>query len=241
MPRAPWNTEAVFTYGPCHPWAGDPAYIGPARWVPADGIFLTGSIVPNVVGWLTYGTVASTGMWVPTKLGVNPNLSDRVRWGSEMSPTHWTVWTERVLWKGANYFRSSLAPLPVPTFVDCGEITTSCNSGSGSGPPPIPTGPRQWHLIGIEDGECTDTLSWYVQSMYEDSPGIWRRDQVACAGLHFDCTLTISIFGITFHITGPLGTNVYYSASGPWVSGMTLYLGSQVGSAYVFPATMTID
>lgn len=127
MPRAPFDISVTFVQGPGAAAPGSVRWAGPARYVAADGIFQYGPGAPSIVGWITFDTGAPVGAWVPDKLGLDPTLSDQVIVGSG-DPTHFVLWVEHVLWGDADYFRASIAELPLPEACDC----------SAAPPPPWP-------------------------------------------------------------------------------------------------------
>jgi hypothetical protein len=238
MPRAAWNTIATFYYGPCNPWAGDPSYVGPARYVPADGIHLVGNFAPVVTGYITYGTLPARGMWIPDQLGVNPNLSDRVYWGTALAPTHWVVWTERVVWEGDDYYRSSVSLLPVPPFVNCGGIESACYSGSG--PCVLPAQDLVLDQLDLADGACGDCIFLRtILLVYNPSLGDWTGSMAACGGT-FSYHLTMSTAGGFLRVTGPLFTDVLWTFAGCFSSPQSFTLSHGDGLACGFVTATTV-
>jgi len=173
MSRAPFNTVAHFFNGPGQPSPGVVRFGGPARFVRADGIHQVGLGAPTVVGWVTTESGVPVGAWVSPKLGLDPALSDQVSIDGDPND-YYVLWAERVQWHGADYYRATLAYLPLPDACDCSSPPPPVCPHydlTGAPPPPLTLPVGQYVL----DVDFPNTGTGYLNAD-SGSTEVWTGD-----------------------------------------------------------------
>lgn len=188
MPRAPFDTTATFFQGPGGASPGSIRFFGPARFVLADAISQVGDGAPHIVGWVTTESGVPVPAWNPSPFGSRPSLADQVAIAAG-EPEYWVVYVERVQWLGADYYRASLAELPLPDECDCGTPPPpdghSCEAAllldgepypAGDYTYPLDSGEHVWVLV---DGGPT---GGFVQSNYVGRVSLYTTECDYVAG-----------------------------------------------------------
>lgn len=242
MPRAPFNTTAAFYNGPLQASPGSVRFSGPARLVMVDGVFLWGANAPSPVAWVTTGSGMPVGAWTPGSLGLDPRLSDLVAIPDDAMPRYWVLWTERVIWRGADYFRGLVADLPAPAGCGCGGPPPPPPYGSGSQPPIFPSYDNLQFNAAMLPGTCTDCNAILdTRVVPRDGPGFWFTSFPGCGGM-WTLSITFDNLNWDVYITGPAGNTARYI--GPWSPGNAWGLslvGLPAGSLCTFPSTAAIQ
>lgn len=165
MPRAPLSTTARFIKGPSDADPGAVRFEGPARFVPVDGVFMTGPGAPSPLGWVTTDSGEPLGSWVDAPFGLKPSLGDLVQVPAGGDTLGWVLYVERILWGPADYYRAVVCPLPYPEVCNCGDPipdppdpppdppsgSVDCSSAplvgtrDGTFPLNVPAGDALWH------------------------------------------------------------------------------------------------
>jgi len=123
MGRAPFDTTCDLYTGPGTASPG--TFIGtfPCRLVVEDGIEPVGTGNRDIPYYLTIDAYQPRGAWTAPFFGMDAALSDQVAVPSGTMPQWWVLYTDHIIWRGqAEYFRSYLVDLPIPSIVSSGGV-----------------------------------------------------------------------------------------------------------------------